>query len=137
LMVNVTDCPPPSCSCKVRSNATSGKPYPVEFSEDMPNLGYAITDKLQPDTLYSFTLRCVGTNETVTRLIPTDYGTPSVPQNIQVLLASKRLRVSWLPPLVPAGPISNYRLTLNEIHNFVDLPNTQLSYAMTKDYIYG
>lgn len=107
------------------------------FLIEKPNIGRVQIDNLQPDTLYSFTLTCEGTEKNITHNIRTDYGRPSAPQNITVILNSKRLRVVWLPPLLPAGPIHNYKLTINQNTVVDNLPNDKLSYDMIEDYVYG
>ncbi|CAF0972619.1 unnamed protein product [Rotaria sp. Silwood1] len=138
LWTNVTDCPPPSCQCQVIANVTSDHDvYPVKFLPDKPNIGAADVDDLQPDTLYSFTLSCVGTDQTMTRYNRTDYGRPSAPQNITVILNSKRLTLFWSPPLKPAGPVNNYRLIIDQSPAIDNIPNSQFSYNMKEDYIYG
>jgi hypothetical protein len=105
--------------------------------ESKPNIGHVEIKNLTADTLYSFNLSCVEADKIVTRLFRTDYGRPSVPQNITVVINSKRLRVSWLPSLVPAGPIDKYRLTIVGDKVIDDLSNDTLSYDTTEDYIYG
>jgi hypothetical protein len=122
----------------VQANVSSyNDTYPVDFSPDTPSVGSATISDLKPDTLYSFTLTCVGANETVMRDVRTDYGRPSAPQNITVTHVSKRLRISWLPPSEPNGPIHNYKL-IKERETISDkIPNSESSYDMTKDYVYG
>ncbi|CAF2978673.1 unnamed protein product [Rotaria sp. Silwood2] len=138
LWINVTDCPPPSCECKVKANVTSDNDiYTVEFLPTKPNIGFANISDLQSNTLYSYTLSCVGTDQTMTRNFRTDYGRPSAPQNITVKLDSKRLTLFWLPPLKPAGPIHNYKLNIDLQLIIDNIPNNQFSYTMIEDYIYG
>ncbi|CAF2178320.1 unnamed protein product [Rotaria magnacalcarata] len=138
LWANVTDCPPPSCKCFVQVNVTTyNDTYTVTFSSITPNIGSATVSDLEPDTLYSFSLTCIGTDGNATRLLRTDYGRPSVPRNITVTLVSKRLRISWLPPAVPNGPIHNYKLTKDRETISDEIPNNESSYDMTKDYVYG
>ena len=105
--------------------------------ENKTNIGYVNIENLQPDTLYSFNLSCIGTDEIVTRFIQTDYGRPSVPQNITITINFKRLRLSWSSPLLPAGPIHNYRLTIDPNEVIDNLSNDIFSYDTTKDYVYG
>ncbi|CAF3379702.1 unnamed protein product [Rotaria socialis] len=138
LWTNVTDCPPPSCECVVQANVTTDNgTYTVEFSSTAPSIGSVSVSDLKPDTLYSFTLTCTGTDDNATRLIRTDYGRPSAPQNITVTLVSERLRISWLAPAVPNGPIHNYKLTKDRETISDKIPNSESSYDMTKDYVYG
>ncbi|CAF4017659.1 unnamed protein product, partial [Rotaria magnacalcarata] len=134
----VTDCPPPSCECFVKVNVTTYKDtYTVTFPSTTPNIGSATITHLEADTLYSFTITCIGADGNATRLLRTDYGRPSVPRNITVTLVSKRLRISWLPPAVPKGPIHNYKLTKDRETISDEIPNNESSYDMTKDYVYG
>ncbi|CAF2824483.1 unnamed protein product [Rotaria sp. Silwood2] len=135
---DVIECPPPSCQCEVKSNATSNdKIHPVVFFEETPNISYVLFHNLQPNTLYSFTLTCAGTNETITRYIRTDYGIPSSPKNITVKLNSQRLTLFWSSPIQPAGPIYNYKLTIDAKLTINNIPNNQFSYTITEDFIYG
>ena len=137
LWVNVTDCPQTPCLCEVKTNATDdNQAFAINFSDNTTNIGYVDIENLQPITLYSFTLSCIGTDQIKTRYIQTDYGRPSVPQNITITKNSNRLRISWLPPLTPAGPIHNYRLTINQNRSIDNLPNNIFSYDTTEDYIY-
>ena len=101
------------------------------------DIGSVTVSSLQPDTLYSFNLTCEGTHEINIREIRIDYGRPSAPQNIAVILNFNRLTVSWSPPLLPAGPINNYRLNIPNQETMDDIPNTQFSYDMKVDYTYG
>ncbi|CAF2203714.1 unnamed protein product [Rotaria magnacalcarata] len=134
----VTDCPSPSCECFVKVNVTTYKDtYTVTFPSTTPNIGSATITDLEADTLYSFTITCIGADGNATRLLRTDYGRPSVPRNITVTLVSKRLRISWLPPAVPKGPIHNYKLTKDRETISDEIPNNESSYDMTKDYVYG
>ncbi|CAF3526925.1 unnamed protein product [Rotaria socialis] len=136
LWTNVTDCPPPSCECVVQANVTTDNgTYTVEFSSMTPNIGSVSVSDLKPDTLYSFTLTCTGTDDNAARLIRTDYGRPSAPQNITVTLVSERLRISWLPPAVPNGPIHNYKLIRDRETISSKIPNSESSYDMTKYYV--
>jgi hypothetical protein len=105
--------------------------------KEQTNVGYVDIENLQPDTLYSFNLSCKGTDEILTRLIQTDYGRPSVPQKITITIISKRLRLSWSSPLLPAGPIHNYRLTIDQNRIIYNLSNDIFSYDTTEDYVYG
>ncbi|CAF3181135.1 unnamed protein product [Rotaria sp. Silwood2] len=100
-------------------------------------MGSAFINALQPNTLYSFNLTCVGTDKTVTLNIRTDFGRPLAPQNITVRLNSKRLRIAWSSPFLPAGPISNYKLTIDQQSPIENISNSQLSYDMTEDYVFG
>jgi hypothetical protein len=109
----------------------------LTFLDEKPNKGLVNIENLRSDTLYLFTLSCEGTDETITRNIRTDYGRPSLPENTTVILNLKRLTISWLPPLVPAGPIYSYRLIIDKNPIINDLPNTQFSYEMKEDYVYG
>ncbi|CAF4374854.1 unnamed protein product, partial [Adineta steineri] len=86
---------------------------------------------------YSFKLNCTGTDQTETRNIKTDYGRPSPPSDITFTLNSKRLQISWSRPLFPAGPIHNYRLTINTNSPIDNLPHDKLSYDITEDYVDG
>ncbi|CAF0867197.1 unnamed protein product [Rotaria sordida] len=138
LWTDVTDCPSSACTCQVKANVTSDNDiYPVKFSSEKPNIGSADIDDLQPNTLYSFTISCIGTTQIITRYIRTGYGHPSKPHNITIILNSKRLKLSWSPPLLPAGPINNYRLTIDQQPIIDNIPKNQFSYDMTEDYIYG
>lgn len=103
----------------------------------LSNLGFADVLNLKPNTLYSFTITCVGTVETITRYIRTDYGAPSPPQNMTVTLVSRRLRISWLPPLSFNGPLNNYRL--RDANGMIEdnIPTNQFSYDMDKDVVQG
>ncbi|CAF2178308.1 unnamed protein product [Rotaria magnacalcarata] len=124
----VTDCPPPSCECFVKVNVTTYKDtYTVTFPSTTPNIGSATITDLEADTLYSFTITCIGADGNATRLLRTDYGRPSVPRNITVTLVSKRLRISWLPPAVPKGPIHNYKLTKDRETISDEIPNNESS----------
>ncbi|CAF2825879.1 unnamed protein product [Rotaria sp. Silwood2] len=137
LWVETKDCPPSSCKCEVKTNVTSNNVYRVIFSNAVPSSGKIEIRNLQQNTLYSFTLSCVGINETITRHIRTDYGFPLVPQNITVKLNSKHLTLFWSLPLIIIGPITNYKLTIDQQPIIDNISNSQFSYTMIEDYIYG
>ncbi|CAF3744745.1 unnamed protein product [Rotaria socialis] len=117
----------------------AGKGYTdcAVFSSDTTSIGFALIKDLEPDTMYSFTLFCGGTDETITRHIRTVYGRPSPPRNITATLVSERLRISWLPHSVPNEPIHNYKLANGSKIISDEIGNSQLSYSWINDHIYG
>ena len=137
LWADVTNCPSPSCSCTVQRDDITSESYPIAFLPDRLNRGSVDIRNLNPDTSYSFTLSCLGTTQTVTRPIRTDYGRPSGPQNITARLIGQRLRVSWLRPAVPAGPIHSYRFTVDPSPLFTNLSGDALFFDNTEDYVSG
>jgi len=131
----VSDCAPPPCECQVYTKELNSW-HPMKF-EINSTRGYVEIASLQPYKLYSFTLNCSGFNNTAEHQAKTKVSQPSPPHNITFLLNSARLQISWLPPLEPAGPIDEYRLTIDGKNISSGLPNNQLSYEMLDDYVFG
>ncbi|UJR21563.1 hypothetical protein I4U23_024646 [Adineta vaga] len=136
LYINVTDCSPRECMCEVVSN-TSSSTFLVNFTSQNPERGSVNVLDLQADTLYSFELICLEGDRNVQLYLRTDYGRPSPPQNVTPVLESRRVRLSWLRPTTPAGPIHNYRLKRNQNPVTNEIPGDALSYVMTEDYVFG
>ncbi|CAF1533680.1 unnamed protein product [Adineta ricciae] len=136
LFINVTKCPTRACSCEVTSNA-SNNALVVNFSTTDSGRGNVKVEQLQADTIYSFELTCVGADESVKLVLKTDFGRPSAPERISCDLNANHVHLSWHRPSTPAGPIHNYRLTLNRTTITESIPGDATTYTMTNDYVLG
>lgn len=87
--------------------------------------------------MYSFDLNCSEVIYVKTYTIRTDVSRPSPPNQIQITLIKQRLRLTWMPPKLPNGPIDNYRITVDGNEKKPYLANTKLFYDLDEDYILG
>ncbi len=110
--VNVQGCPEKKCSCKVRTNRSEDTPISLVFTAEKQESGSTTIDKLEPNTLYSFTITCEGIKglASIERKAETDNGKPSPPSNVTISLFGKHLQATWSPPSDPAGKIANYNI---------------------------
>ena len=123
----------------METNATDNVRYTLTFMDKLSNWGSAKVQNLSPYTTYSFVLTCDGQTTPVseTRVIKTDSGRPSNPQNIAAALEGKRVKVTWAAPKVPAGPVSIYRIKIDQNAERINKTANELSYEMTEDYVPG
>jgi hypothetical protein len=129
LWANVSECTPQTCSCHVQIVGVDEDPQALIFSSK-PNIGHVSMDNLQPYTNYSFHLTCNDADDTKTCNVTTDYGRPSTPQNIKVLLDAQNPTIIWSPPLSPAGPVNIYKLIIDDKVISDNIPGDSRSYEL-------
>lgn len=135
--MNVTDCPESGCQCNVTVNVTEDNyVYPAMF-QLWNEMGSVVVSPLQPDTWYSFTLNCIGTNETITRFIQTDIERSRGITNFTGTLIAQRISLQWVVPAENLRRTNHYKLHQWKTLIKNNIPPTQLSYNFTEEYDYG
>ena len=99
--------------------------------------GNVKVEQLQADTVYSFELTCIGADKPATLVLKTDFGRPSAPERISCDLDTKHVHLTGRRPSIPAGPIQNYRLTLNRTTITESIPGDATTYIVTNNYVWG